>query len=233
MQTSYYTDSGAQNSATAATPGNPIASMLGDSIDLTTNFGGIVGSGADLKVQIRQFTQKIYLTNSSNATLYCQAWYVKCRRDYPNTVATLMADEWPGYSQQWLDPTLGTNFRKHFRIYRRKTYKINPGRSWTMKQNFFYKNGWSISGEADALPTNSPLTSGIIFKFATQPLESSAAGISTVSGAYTVNWIRVKQARWWANGSNDPNQLFNNGAPALAAATVYTDAVATAEAGAT
>lgn len=188
----------------------------------------ILSTGTSEKAMLRQASSRYVFSNGTNYPVRMSCYEVLCRKNCKNTIGTQLADGGPDQTVPMIDPTVGTSFRRYFKILSRSHQFIQSGQQAEIVCRVFYRSPKAITGDVEGnLEYPYPVgAKAILCYFEGVPSEDTS-NLKIVNVPFgKVNWIACDAASFYYEEDNDPLMRVTNNLPIVTAGQtfkIYTD----------
>lgn len=195
----------------------------------------VLSDGTDQQAKIRSAQSTYVFSNGNNYPVRMSTYECVCRKNCRDTITFLLGDQSVSQKTPIIDPTVGTAFRRYFKIVRRKHEYLQAGQPVEITCRQFYTSPRTITGDVEQ-NFNFTYSTGakvILCYFEGTPSEDTTAAQGTGLSFGKVNYVAYDKCTFYYAEDNDPESTASNQLPVVTAGQtfrIYTDVALVTEA---
>lgn len=195
----------------------------------------VLSSGTREQAKIRSASTTYVFSNGNNFPLRITTYEVYCRKNCVNKIEDQLADQSVAQTIPMIDPTVGTSFRRYFKILKRSHMFLQAGQQVELTCRQFYRSPKTITGDVEANTAYVyPLGSkALLCYFEGVPSEDTSATQTVNLPFGKVNFAGYDKCTYYYEEENDPDVGVTNQLPIVTAGQtfrIYTDVALITEA---
>lgn len=189
---------------------------------------GVVTDGTDELAKIRSASSTYVFSNGNNFPVRITTYECLCRKNCKDTINVLLSDQSVNQKIPMIDPTVGSSFRRYFKILHRRHMYLQAGQPTEITCRQFYTSPRPISGivEQNFQYTYATGAKVILCYFEAVPSEDTNAAASVGLSFGKVNYAGYDKVTFYLDEDNDPASSAVNQLPIYVAGQtfrIYTD----------
>lgn len=194
---------------------------------------GVLTPATSEKAKIRSALTQTTFSNGTNGPIRMSTYECICRKNARQTPAVLLAKSGVVQTYPYVDPTSSTDFRRFYKIIRRKREFIQAGQQVEVETKAWYPSPRPITGDVEENGTDFNATVGtriVLCYFEGPPCEDTGTSVLSVGvPGIKVNYVTLYKCTYYLMEDNDPVNSTTDGAPVGGNYAIYTDVVKATE----
>lgn len=188
----------------------------------------VLNDGTREQAKIRSAQSTYVFSNGNNYPVRITTYECVCRKNTKDIITTLLADQSVNQKTPMIDPTVGTAFRRYFKILHRKHMYLQAGQPTEITCRQFYPAPRTITGDVEQNLTYTYTTGAkvILCYFEGIPSEDTNAAASVGLSFGKINYVAYDKCTFYYDEDNDPITSAKNELPIYVAGQtfrIYTD----------